>query len=644
MISVKRYEHNPILLPSENLWEESAVFNPSVVKNDNSYHMLYRALSHPREWNGDYIQVSSIGHATGIDGINFSNRAQFLTPEYDWERFGCEDPRAVFIDNTYFIFYTAISTNPPTPEGIRVGVALTKDFSSISEKHLVTPFNAKAMTLFPEKISGKYTAILTADTDKPPSKIAIAKFDSISDLWDRSFWENWYKDLAKYTLPLQRRSQDQVEVGLGPIKTDKGWVAVYSYIQNYYLPNRIFGVEAVLLDLDDPLLILGKTNGPFMVPQTYFEKHGMIPNVIFPSGGIVEDNNLRLYYGASDTTVCSADLSIKELVLQMVTGEKQISIESVHSALHLVRFDGNPILTPIQTHKWEEEAVLNPGVYKKDNTVYLFYRAMNKSFESKIGLATTQDGFHIDERLDEPVYSPRAFFEKSNKGPSGCEDPRITQIEDTIYMLYTAYDGETSEVALTSISVSDFINRNWKWSAPVPISDPSVMDKNSAIFPEKINNKFAILHRLDVRIWLDFVDSLSEFSSGKRLEGKPIVDPRPGKWDSEKVGITGPPIKTELGWLLLYHGISSQDKKYRLGIIILDLYDPAKIILRLDDPILEPKLWYEKEGVRPDAIFSCGSAVLNNRLFVYYGAADTTIGVAQIDYPFLLDKLKEFLK
>lgn len=644
MISVKRLEKNPILVPDDkNPWESYAVFNASVIERNNTYHMLYRAISNAREWQGDYIRVSSIGHTTSSDGLNFDQKTQFIKPEYDWERFGCEDPRVTFIDNTYVIFYTAVSTNPPAPVGIRVGVALTQDFSTITEKHLATPFNAKAMTLFPEKINGKYMAILTVDTDNPPAKIAIAQFNKISDLWDHSFWEDWYKDVAKYTIPLQRRSQDQVEVGLPPIKTDKGWIFIYSYIQNYFTQNKVFGVEAVLLDHPNPLLIQGRTNGPFMVPETYFEKHGTIPNIVFPTGGVVKGDRLRLYYGASDTTVCGADISIRQLVDQMLQGALQIPIVSVHSALHLVRFDGNPILTPIKSHKWEEKAVLNAGVLEHDGTIYLLYRAMNNGFESRIGLATTIDGFHIKERLDYPIYSPRAFFEKSDQGPSGCEDPRITQIDNSLYMLYTAYDGKLSKVSLTSISVSDFLKRNWNWSSPVPISDPSVMDKNSALFPQKFNGKYAILHRLDVRIWIDFVDKLSDFSGGNWLEGEVICEPRENLWDSEKVGIAGPPIKTRLGWLLLYHGIDKNDKKYRLGIMVLDINDPSKVILRLDNPILEPKLRYEKEGVRPDAVFSCGSAILDDKLFVYYGAADSSIGVSQIDYPFLLDKLEEFI-
>lgn len=646
MIFVKRYLNNPILIPTkENTWESYAVFNASVAKKDGIYHMLYRAISQRQQWQDAHIHVSSIGHATSEDGLNFTNRNQFILPEYDWERYGCEDPRVVFIDGVYVIFYTAISTNPPSKEGIRVGVALTKDFLAIEEKHLVTPFNAKAMVLFPEKINGKYTVLLTADTDNPPAKIAMAQFDKLSDLWEKSYWEDWYANISKYTLPIERGSNDQVEVGLAPVKTEKGWVMVYSYIQNYFSQNKVFGIEALLLDLNNPFSIIAKTNGPFMVPKDYAEMYGTIPNIIFPSGGVVEGDNLRLYYGASDTAVCVADLSVSNLVTDMLSNEKQIAIESVNSLIHLTRFEGNPILSPIKEHKWEEKAVLNAGVCSDGNTVNILYRAMDDAYVSTLGMATTKDGFHIEDRLENPVYVPRRDFEKNKSGGSGgCEDPRITQIGDKIYMHYTSFDGKIPKVTHTEISVADFLARKWNWEEPYVISNPAVMDKNSVIFPEKINGKFVVLHRLDVRIWIDFVDDFAEFKKGRYLEGKVLCSPRPNMWDNEKIGSAGPPIKTDFGWFLLYHGISQQDQKYRLGILILDLNDPTKILLRLNYPILEPKMHYENTGVRPGAVFSCGSAILGDHLFVYYGAGDLTLCVAQIQYSELLSRLKELIK
>lgn len=647
MVSVKRYTNNPVLMPDKrNIWEAYAVLNGSIVKASDIYHLLYRAISEPQQWQDAHMRVSSIGHAFSGDGLHFDNRTQFIVPEYEWEMYGCEDPRVVFIDGAYVIFYTAISTNPPSQDGIRVGVAITKDFSWIEEKHLVTPFNAKAMVFFPEKINGKYTALLTVDTDNPPAKVAIAQFDQLSDLWQREYWGEWYANVSTHTLAIQRRSEDQVETGLAPIKTDKGWVVVYSYIQNYFSPHKVFGIEAFLLDQNNLLSILAKTNGPFMVPQAYPEIFGTIPNIIFPSGGIVEGDTLRIYYGASDTAICAADVSVSQLITEMLSDEKQIPIESVHSGLHLVRFEGNPILSPIRQHSWEESAVFNAAAFIHDNSISIVYRAMNDAFVSVFGLATTHDGFHIDKRFDEPIYIPRADFEiNPDGGAAGCEDPRITQIGDMLYMHYTAYDGKVPRVARTSISLNDFLSRKWNWEQPQVISGPSAMDKNSILFPEKFYGKYAILHRLDLRIWIDFVEDFSQLGEGKKwLGGKVLMAPRPNMWDSEKIGSAGPPMKTEFGWLLIYHAISQRDEKYRLGIVVLDLKNPAKVIFRLNNPILEPKIHYETQGIRPGAVFSCGSVVLNDTLFVYYGAGDSVLCVAQIQYSELLSRTEEMME
>lgn len=645
MITVNRHE-KPVLVPDKkNSWESEAVFNGSIVKMAKGYLLLYRAMSTKEDFNGTFLSVSRIGKAESSDGYNFVNRQPFIVPEYEWEKYGCEDPRIVFIDGKYVIFYTALATYPPTAPGIRVGVAISRDLEKIEEKHLVTPFNAKAMVMFPEKINGKFAGLLTVDTDNPPSKISYVEFEKLSDLWDKSFWLKWYSDLARYTLPLIRRSPDHVEIGLVPIRSSKGWVLIYSYIQNYLSDNKIFGIEAVLLSLNNPLKIMNRTTGPFMIPESYPELYGAIPNIIFPSGGLVEESKVRLYYGASDTSVCTAEFPLKELIDTMINREVQIPIVSVHSNIHLTRFEGNPIISPLDKHHWEKKAVLNAAAIEHNQTIYILYRAMDDLYVSTIGLATTRDGFHIDKRWASPVYAPREEFEMNAEGGSaGCEDARLTQIGNMLYMQYTGFDGKVPRVVHTSISLSDFVSHKWNWSKPRVISTPLEMDKNSAVFPQKIGGKFIILHRLGVNIWIDKAESFEEFGEeGRWLKGEILAVPRPGNWDSIKIGIAGPPIETELGWLLVYHGISDKDLKYRLGLMLLDLKDPTTVLLRLDNFILEPKLAYENQGVRPGAVFSCGGAILNDHLFVYYGAGDSTLCVAQIRFSDLLSHLKSRL-
>ena len=116
-----------------------------------------------------------------------------------------------------------------------------------------------------------------------------------------TYWKSWYSALNQNTIPLQRSPKDHVEAGAPPIKTKYGWLLIYSYIQNYLSPPAVFGIEAALLDLQDPQKIIARTDKPLMVPQETYEKYGKVPNIVFPTGAIVKDGTLSIYYGAADT-------------------------------------------------------------------------------------------------------------------------------------------------------------------------------------------------------------------------------------------------------------------------------------------------------------------------------------------------------
>ena len=251
-----------------------------------------------------------------------------IIPEKSWERFGCEDPRVTKLGDKYYIFYTALSEYPFNAGGIKIGVAISKDLNTIQEKHLVTPFNAKAMALFPEKIDGKVWAVLTVHTDKPPAKICLASFSKEDEIWSEKYWDKWYKSFSakneRYALPLQRKPQDHIEVGTAPIKTKHGWLLFYSYIRNYFSGNPLFTIEAVLLDLKNPLKIIGKTEAPLLTPEEYYERIGFAPNVIFPSGAILEDETIHLYYGATDTTCCMASINLPVLINKLLKKEEPV--------------------------------------------------------------------------------------------------------------------------------------------------------------------------------------------------------------------------------------------------------------------------------------------------------------------------------
>ncbi|PIT96974.1 hypothetical protein COT82_00255 [Candidatus Campbellbacteria bacterium CG10_big_fil_rev_8_21_14_0_10_35_52] len=632
---IERYDKNPILKPNKNQsWEAEAVFNGCPIEKGNKIFLLYRAISllHYHTTANIKLSVSDIGIAESKDGINFYNRRRFIIPEREWEKMGCEDPRITKLGDKYYIFYTALSNYPFRADGIKVGLAISKDLKTIEDKHLITPFNAKGMSLFSEKINGKIWAVLTVNTDRLPAKICLASFDKEKDIWSEKNWQKWYKKFEQYSLPLQRRPEDHIEVGAPPLKTKYGWLLIYSYIKNYFSSQKIFGVEAVLLDFKNPLKVIAKTDFPILIPEEYYEKYGLAPNVIFPSGALLKKNILSLYYGAADTTCSLAFINMQAFLKKLIQKNKLL--------IKFARVKENPIITPIKEHSWEAKNTFNPAAIYLEGKTHLLYRAMSKDNTSVIGYANSQDGINIDYRNPEPIYTPREPFEqKLQLGKnSGAEDPRLIKIGNKIYMFYTAFDGENPpRVAFTWIGARDFLAQKWNWSRSILISPPNLDDKDAAMFPEKINGKYVIIHRIGDSIDLSFHKTL-DFDGTHWLEEYRFIMPRKGWWDSKKVGIASPPIKTAKGWILFYHGIS-EDNIYRVGAVLTDLHYPTKIIARADEPIFEPEADYEKNGEMPDVVFPCGVVVISETLFMYYGGGDRVVGVATMELKKLLDIL-----
>lgn len=634
---VKRYPYNPILKPDLNhSWEADAVFNGCPVQVGRQIYLLYRAVSlpHYHSYADVKLKVSDIGVARSRDGIHFSDRQRLVIPDEPWDRFGCEDPRVTAQGGRYYIFYTALSEYPFRAEGIKVGLAISRDLETIEEKHLVTPFNAKAMALFPERIHGKMWAVLTVNTDRPPAKICLASFNAEEEMWAEGRWKKWYKEHDKYTLPLQRSPHDHIEVGAPPVKTKDGWLLIYSYIRNYGTPKQLFSIEAALLDLENPLKIIATAAAPLLTPEEYYEKIGYIPNVVFPSGAIVKGDVLSLYYGAADTTCCLATLSLTDLLRKLT-----------RSAAHLTFLWENEkqIIGPQKEHSWESKATFNPAALYLDDKVHLLYRAMSEDNTSVLGYASSKNGIDIDYRARGPVYVPQEPFEMKTQpgGNSGCEDPRLTLLKDRVYMCYTAYDGSNPpRVALTSISAHDFAAQKWNWAKPVLISPPHIDDKDACIFSEKIKGQYVIVHRSGDDIDLSFNENL-DFDGKKWLEEYRWIGPRQGMWDSKRVGVAAPPIKTKKGWLILYHGIS-EDGVYRVGAVLADRGDVTRLIARTDEPIFESRYPFEKVGQVGNVVFPCGVVVIHETLFMYYGGADQVVGVATIPLQKLLDILDTF--
>lgn len=636
MNDLRRHPHNPLISPNpKESWRARATFNPCVVKTDGQYHLVFRAMAEETEINGRKLSLSTIGYAQSEDGAVFGDKRLFIAPDYEWEEYGCEDPRLSVLDNEFIIFYTALSNWPPAPRDIKVGVVTTTDFSSIKQKKLVTPFNSKAMVLFPSRVGDRITAVLTVHTDMPPAKVAIAQFYSKEEIWNPEYWRGWYRNLDDHVIPLQRMKHDHVEVGAPPVELPEGWLLIYAYIQDYSLPDRAqFRVEAVLLDKEDPRVVIGRFEEPLIVPEAEYELEGQVKNIVFPTGAILDGKELKLYYGGADSYSCLASMPVADLLARTRRHKQGIP--------KLRRLDG-PILSPDSNHYWEAKGVLNPAaVYEKD-TVHLVYRAVAPDNTSVFGYANSQDGYHIDERLDDPIYLPKteAEMKKKPNANSGVEDPRMTKLDDRFYMTYTAYDGiSPPRVTLTSIAVNDFLDRKWNWAMPVLISGPGMDNKNACLLPEKVNGKYVMFHRQSNSIHLDYLDSL-DFDGNTFLTGQYQIPVRPESWDAVKIGVSAPPLKTDDGWLLLYHGISVLHHEYRVGAMLLDLKEPSKVLARTPYALLEPELDYERTGLVPNVVFPCGAVVIRGDLFAYYGAADQVISVASIPLSSLLSYLEE---
>jgi beta-1,2-mannobiose phosphorylase / 1,2-beta-oligomannan phosphorylase len=642
MVTLQRHPTNPILKPDvKHKWEHEGAFNGSVVEHGGKYQMVYRALSPIQQHQGIKMQVSSIGYAQSSDGVNFDEHRQLFAPTEDWEIYGCEDPRITYFDGKFYIFYTALSVYPFAAYGIRTALAITKDFKTF-EKYPVSTFNAKAMALFPEKINGKMAALITIDTDLPPAKIGLAYFDNEEDIWSPNYWEEWYDNANAHVVHLLRDFHDQIELGSAPIKTKGGWLVIHSYIRNYMSDEKEFGIEAVLLDLNNPKKIIGRTDYSLLDPEMDYELVGNVENVIFPSGALVKDNKLYVYYGAADTRVGLAFCDLDELLNQLQPKKHLFDVLSAAEKRKLMRFDGNPIIKPTLEVEWRARGTFNPASIYEGGKVHIVYRAQAMDGTSVFGYAVSTDGITIDEDLPEPIYVPREPFEikEHAEGNSGCEDPRIARIGDRFYMLYTAYDGKNPPaVAMTSIHEDDFLQRRWHWDRPRIIS-PGDDDKDACIVKNKNGETFLAFHRLNGAIWLEIVDNL-EFSDGKYLHGQILAWPREGMWDNVKIGISSPPIETEHGWLLLYHGVSSEDvgNVYKVGAMLLDYDNPFNVLARTDEPIFEPETEYEKVGEVPNVVFPCGAVVIDDVIHVYYGGADKVIGVAAMPLHSLLNLL-----
>ena len=301
--------------------------------------------------------------------------------------------------------------------------------------------------------------------------------------------------------------------------------------------------------------------------------------------------------------------------------------------MKLQRHPSNPILLPDPASDWETYNVFNPSVIYHNGLFHMHYRAQGLDWISRIGYAVSADGIHWN-RMRRPVLGPH-----DSTDSRGIEDPRVTEIEGCFYMCYTAYSSEApKEITPTHagggvtpmIAVSENLI-TWKSMGSIVRGEDN---KDHLLLPRRINGRYVALHRRPPQVWLAKSDDLFHWHED---DMRPIFGPRPDNgWDEKRVGGNGVPIETEHGWLMLYHAYNEQHV-YRIGVCLLDLDDPTRVIHRPKDFIFEPSELWELHGDVSNVVFSCANPVVNGTVYVYYGGADHVVGLATCPLNDLLD-------
>lgn len=321
---------------------------------------------------------------------------------------------------------------------------------------------------------------------------------------------------------------------------------------------------------------------------------------------------------------------------------------------------------------FESCGVLNPGVYQEGNDVHLFFRAVTENNHSTIGYCKLVGPMKVVERSDEPIFSPDFDYESH-----GVEDPRIVKIEEVYYMTYTAYDGinalgclATSKDLITFqrfgilvpkitrelfTRILDFkpeLNEKYyrynpEWKSTELVNQHFIWDKNVVFFPRRIKGQLCFLHRIKPDIQLVKVNELTDLTPSfweeylLHLEAHIVLTAK-YKHEVSYIGGGCPPIETEFGWLLIYHSVfdTLEGYVYTACAALLELENPLIELARLPFPLILPEKIWERKGEVNNVCFPTGTAVFNDVLYIYYGAADERIACASTSFSGLTNALQ----
>jgi len=299
------------------------------------------------------------------------------------------------------------------------------------------------------------------------------------------------------------------------------------------------------------------------------------------------------------------------------------------------RYDGNPILT-VDDWPYPINTVFNAGATRFDGQTLLLARVEDLRGISHLTVATSKDGLTNWKVAAQPALS-------TDHGVAveawGVEDPRITYLpEEKLYVIcYTAY---SSGGPLVGMATTTDFREYRRLGAVIP-----PYNKDAAVFPRKIDGKYMLIHRPSfsgqaANMWLATSPDLQHWGHHTLL-----MQTRDGFWDSQKIGLGPQPIETPEGWLMLYHGVrlTAAGSIYRLGLALLDLENPAKVVRRSQQWVFGPSTHFERMGDVGNANFPCGAVVAEDKdtLHLYYGAADTCLAVATAKVSELLQFVRQ---
>ena len=324
--------------------------------------------------------------------------------------------------------------------------------------------------------------------------------------------------------------------------------------------------------------------------------------------------------------------------------------------LKIERCKQNPIVTP-GIYDWRKAAVFNPGVIYENGIFYMYERSAGglRPFQTSIGLLTSTDGINFELKSDKPVFTA----EQLGFPMGSVEDARVVRIDGKLLMCY-ALQPYAFDCWPTGYTLPDYFPEHYKeWAetntepmitqSGIAVSDDYVNfeqlcyttpkeidDRDNALFPEKINGRYAILRRPmqyvgaeygtdSPGMWISYSDDLITWDKPKLVAVAENFE-----WEGKKIGAAASPLKTKDGWLVFYHGVDAHSV-YRVGAMLLDLNNPTKVIGRTKNFIMQPETYYEKHGlVIPNTIFPTAVIERDDELMIYYGCCDTSIALATV--------------